>query len=135
MNAVRSQLCRVKGGGLLAALREAGCPRAWTLVLSDVIGDDPAVIGSGPTVPPDSSTGAAQRALGVVRRFRMRDRLPAPVMDRLEQEASREQPGSGDASHHAARSPGKAGSTEAGKATGTGMEHLLEVVGSNRLAV
>jgi hydroxypyruvate reductase len=49
MNAVRRRLSRVKGGGLAALL----APRPVTgLLISDVEGDDPAVIGSGPLVPP-----------------------------------------------------------------------------------
>ncbi|HLY37819.1 MAG TPA: DUF4147 domain-containing protein [Candidatus Binatia bacterium] len=48
LNAVRKHCSLVKGGGLArAAARAAGL---WTLVLSDVVGDDPATIGSGPTV-------------------------------------------------------------------------------------
>jgi glycerate 2-kinase len=47
MNAVRSSLSRVKGGGLAAACR-AG--RMVALILSDVPGDDLAAISSGPTV-------------------------------------------------------------------------------------
>src|SRR5262249_34413964 len=52
MNAVRKHLSRIKGGRLAAAARPA---RLVTLLISDVPGDDPAVIASGPTVP-DPST-------------------------------------------------------------------------------
>ncbi|HET9209269.1 MAG TPA: DUF4147 domain-containing protein, partial [Thermoanaerobaculia bacterium] len=47
VNAVRKHLSRLKGGG---ALRAAGgrLPRILVLLLSDVPGDDPAAIGSGP---------------------------------------------------------------------------------------
>lgn len=48
MNGVRKHLSRIKGGRLAAATRGA---RLLTLAISDVPGDDPAVIGSGPTVP------------------------------------------------------------------------------------
>lgn len=49
MNAVRRRLSRVKGGGLARLL----APRPVTgLLISDVAGDDPAVIGSGPLCPP-----------------------------------------------------------------------------------
>lgn len=47
VNAVRKHLSLVKGGGLL---RAAGARPVRTLLLSDVAGDDPSVIGSGPTV-------------------------------------------------------------------------------------
>lgn len=59
MNIVRKQLSAIKGGRLAAAAAPA---RVVTLAISDVPGDDPAVIGSGPTVP-DRSTRAEARAL------------------------------------------------------------------------
>ena len=52
MNCVRKHLSRIKGGRLAAACRPA---RVVTLTISDVPGDDPSVIASGPTVP-DVST-------------------------------------------------------------------------------
>jgi len=54
LNTVRKQLSRIKGGGLLRACR-AG--RLVTLIISDVPGDPPDAIASGPTVR-DSSTPA-----------------------------------------------------------------------------
>ena len=48
LNCVRKQISAVKGGRLA---RAAGKARIHTLALSDVPGDDPAIIGSGPTVP------------------------------------------------------------------------------------
>lgn len=48
MNRVRRRLSRVKGGGLARAAAPA---RLVTLAISDVPGDDPAAIASGPTVP------------------------------------------------------------------------------------
>ena len=54
MNIVRKHLSGIKGGRLAAAAHPA---RLVTLVISDVPGDDPAVVASGPTVP-DSSTFA-----------------------------------------------------------------------------
>jgi len=47
MNAIRQSLSRIKGGRLAAF---AGPAPVVTLVLSDVPGDDPAVVGSGPTI-------------------------------------------------------------------------------------
>jgi glycerate 2-kinase len=52
MNCVRKHLSRIKGGRLAAACQPA---RVVTLTISDVPGDDPSVIASGPTVP-DAST-------------------------------------------------------------------------------
>ena len=48
INTVRKHLSRIKGGRLAA---NAAPARVVTLAISDVPGDDPAVIGSGPTVP------------------------------------------------------------------------------------
>ena len=59
MNTVRKHLSDIKGGRLAAAAAPA---RVVTLAISDVPGDDPAVIGSGPTVP-DGTTFAQARAL------------------------------------------------------------------------
>ena len=65
INAVRKHLSRIKGGRLAARARPA---RLLTIAISDVPGDDPAVIGSGPTVP-DPTTLADARA--VVARYRL----------------------------------------------------------------
>src|SRR2546426_2189761 len=46
----------VKGGGL--ARQAAGAAGLWTLVLSDVVGDDPATIASGPTVADPRGRGS-----------------------------------------------------------------------------
>jgi glycerate-2-kinase len=78
MNAVRKHLSTVKGGGLL---RIARARPFVTLVLSDVIGDDPSVIGSGPATP-DPSTFA--QALRVLSRYALVDRIPPAALDLLE---------------------------------------------------
>jgi hydroxypyruvate reductase len=59
MNIVRKRLSRIKGGRLALAAAPA---RLLTLAISDVPGDDPAAIASGPTVP-DPSTMADARAI------------------------------------------------------------------------
>jgi glycerate 2-kinase len=59
INAVRKHLSAIKGGRLAAAAAPA---RIVTLAISDVPGDDPSVIASGPTVP-DPATFAAARAV------------------------------------------------------------------------
>ncbi len=59
INCVRKHLSAIKGGRLAAAAAPA---RVVTLAISDVPGDDPAVIGSGPTVA-DPSTFAQARAV------------------------------------------------------------------------
>jgi hydroxypyruvate reductase len=62
MNIVRKHLSRIQGGRLAAASRAP----ATTLIVSDVAGDDPSAIASGPTVP-DASTYAD--ALAIIKRW------------------------------------------------------------------
>ena len=57
MNAVRKHLSAIKAGRLAAAAAPA---RVVTLAISDVPGDDPAVIASGPTVPGAPSRDAVR---------------------------------------------------------------------------
>ncbi|MDE3176025.1 MAG: glycerate kinase [Pseudomonadota bacterium] len=59
MNCVRKHLSAIKGGRLAAAAFPA---RVETLLISDVPGDDPAVVASGPTLP-DPTTFADARAI------------------------------------------------------------------------
>ncbi len=68
MNTVRRHLSRIKGGRLAAVATRAG--HILTLAISDVPGDDPATIGSGPTVP-DPTTLADARAILERRSVRM----------------------------------------------------------------
>jgi glycerate 2-kinase len=79
MNAVRKHLSAIKGGRLAAAAAPA---RLVTLAISDVPGDDPAVIASGPTVP-DPTSFADARAL--IARYNIQ--LPPHVAARLAQDA------------------------------------------------
>lgn len=60
MNTVRKHLSRVKGGQLAAAAYPA---RMLALMISDVPGDDPAFIGSGPTVGDASGVAEARAVL------------------------------------------------------------------------
>ncbi len=60
MNAVRKHLSAIKGGRLAAAAAPA---RVVTLAISDVPGDDPAVIASGPTVADPTSFADARKLL------------------------------------------------------------------------
>jgi glycerate 2-kinase len=80
LNCVRKHLSRIKGGKLAAA---AG--RTITLALSDVhapVADDPSVIGSGPTVPDDTTFADA---LEIVTGYGIT--LPASVRAHLERGA------------------------------------------------
>ena len=56
MNAIRKQFSRIKGGRLAAAAHPA---RVVTLVVSDIPGDDPALVSSGPTIPSETTAGDA----------------------------------------------------------------------------
>lgn len=87
MNCVRKHLSAIKGGRLAAAAHPAP---VLTLAISDVPGDDPSVIGSGPTVP-DATTFADARA--ILERYRIT--LPPAVGRHLEQAAD-ETPKPGD---------------------------------------
>jgi hydroxypyruvate reductase len=77
LNAVRSPLSRVKAGGLRTA-----APRSpWaTLILSDVLGNDPRIIASGPTVPGGSDPLVA---LEVIERFEVQTQVPLSVRAEL----------------------------------------------------
>ena len=76
MNTVRRHLSAIKGGRLAAACHPA---KVVTLLISDVPGDDPCVIASGPTVG-DATT--CDDALAIVRRYDID--LPARVREVLE---------------------------------------------------
>jgi len=60
VNTVRKHLSRLKGGGVL---RRAGKARVVGLLLSDVIGSSPSVIGSGPTAADPTTYADAWRVL------------------------------------------------------------------------
>ncbi len=77
MNAVRKHLSRIKGGNLARAAHPA---TVINLMISDVVGDDPDVIASGPLVP-DASTFAD--ALAVLERYRIAGSVPAAVRKRI----------------------------------------------------
>jgi hydroxypyruvate reductase len=81
INTIRKHISRIKGGQLA---RLAAPARIESLMLSDVIGDNLDVIGSGPTAP-DASTFAD--AVGLLDRYGIRERVPAAVRERLEQGA------------------------------------------------
>jgi len=87
MNCVRKHLSAIKGGRLAAAATPA---RVVGLIISDVPGDDPATIASGPTAP-DPTTSA--EALAILGRYAID--APARVVAHLESAAA-ETPKPGD---------------------------------------
>jgi hydroxypyruvate reductase len=87
MNCVRKHLSAIKGGRLAAAAHPA---RVVSLLISDVPGDDPATIASGPTVPDPTSL---EDALGVFHKYSLEP--PPAVAAHLENPES-ESPKPGD---------------------------------------
>ncbi len=83
MNTVRTALSRLKGGGLARAAAPAD---VMGLLLSDVPGDDPATIGSGPSVPVAQDPEAALR---VIERYALADKVPAAAMTVLREQDAR----------------------------------------------
>jgi len=75
MNAVRKQVSRIKGGRLAALAHPA---RVVSLVVSDIPGDNLALVASGPTIP-DTSTAAD--ALRIIDRYRLD--LPEAVISHI----------------------------------------------------
>lgn len=88
INCVRKHVSAIKGGRLALA---CGPARVLTLLISDVPGDDPRIIASGPTLP-DPTT--CDEALMVLRKYRIS--IPGAVLQHLESGAG-ETPKPGDA--------------------------------------
>ncbi|MBD9624691.1 glycerate kinase [Ensifer sp. ENS06] len=80
MNAVRKHLSTIKGGRLAAAAYPA---RVVSLIVSDIPGDDPALVASGPTVPDETTRYDALRS---VERYRLS--LPPSAISHLRSEAA-----------------------------------------------
>ena len=131
MNTVRKHLSAIKGGRLAAACAPA---QVVTLTISDVPGDDPSVIASGPTVG-DASTCAD--ALAILARYQIA--VPEGVLERLRSQAL-ETPKPGDAvfSGHAVHmiaTPQQSLEAAAAAALALGIEaHILsdEIEGESR---
>jgi hydroxypyruvate reductase len=81
INAVRKHLSNVKGGRLA---RLASPATVISLILSDVVGDAPGTIASGPTAP-DPTT--FQGCLEIVNRYGLKNDIPAAVMALLQRGA------------------------------------------------
>ena len=107
INSVRKHISAIKGGQLAALAAPA---RVISLILSDVIGDNLDVIGSGPTSP-DASTFAAAR--GVFEKYGIWNKVPKAVRDRLDK--------------------GSRGEIEETPKSLTNVEN--RIIGSNRLAL
>ena len=79
INCVRKHLSAIKGGRLALACLPA---RVLTLCISDVPGDDPATIASGPTVPDETT---CSQALGIIQKYQLQ--LPDALLQALQQDA------------------------------------------------
>jgi hydroxypyruvate reductase len=117
MNAVRKHLSRIKGGRLAAAARPA---RLVSLLISDVPGDDPAVIASGPTVPDPSTLADVEE---IVARFRLA--LPAAATDVLAAGEETPKPGEIAGEVHVIAAPSQALAAAADVARAAGLTPLI----------
>ena len=79
INATRKHISRIKGGQLT---RLAAPATVESLLLSDVIGDEAGVIGSGPTAADATTFGTVAAILD---KYGLRERVPRSVRDRIEQ--------------------------------------------------
>lgn len=86
MNLIRRQFSTIKGGRLAQA---AGAARIVTLVVSDVPGDDPQEVASGPTIAPTDGKDASD-ALAIVRQASLA--IPEAMTAILEQAARQPSP-------------------------------------------
>ena len=77
INTIRKHLSRIKGGQLCAAANGA---RVVSLILSDVVGDDLDIIGSGMTAP---DTGHFRNCRAILERHGIWDAVPEPVQNHL----------------------------------------------------
>jgi glycerate 2-kinase len=121
INTVRKHLSRIKGGRLAARTFPA---RVVSLAISDVPGDDPSIIGSGPTVP-DASTLADARAIIAARQLHP----PAAIIAALNDPAN-ESPKPGDtafahSAFHIVARPAEALAAAAEVARAAGYEPVL----------
>ncbi len=82
INAVRKHLSELKGGQLARLCWPA---QVLTLMLSDVIGDNLDVIGSGPTAPDESTF---ESALNILNNYGIVEELPPAVLRRLQEGAA-----------------------------------------------
>ncbi|MGK2864631.1 MAG: glycerate kinase type-2 family protein, partial [Chitinophagaceae bacterium] len=78
INIVRKHLSRIKGGQLAKAAQPA---RVYTCLISDVVGDDMSSIGSGPTVPDNSSF---HDAFKVLQNYNAWQNIPATIKSHIE---------------------------------------------------
>jgi hydroxypyruvate reductase len=78
VNVVRKHLSEIKGGQLIRLAPKA---RWYSLIISDVPGDDPQVIASGPTVPDNSCFADVA---GILNKYNLHGKIPAAIQQHLD---------------------------------------------------
>jgi glycerate 2-kinase len=115
MNLVRKSLSAIKGGRLAARI---GPARLVTYLISDVPGDDPSSIGSGPTIPERVDPEAA---LSILRRYGIE--VPAHIVQAINANAVEQPPAGGEI--HMLATPKMALDAAAAKAREFGLTPLI----------
>jgi len=82
INTVRKHLSKVKGGRLARAIHPA---KGLCLIASDVVGDDPGYVASGPTAPESSDSGDA---LKVLKSYGLQEKVSNKILNLLEDRPS-----------------------------------------------
>lgn len=117
MNVVRKGLSAIKGGRLAAAAQPA---RIVTLVISDVPGDDPAAVASGPTLP---DNGRREDVLRILHRYGVS--LPETAKHALSRYVAKVSPEVGHADVHLIATPSIALTAAARAARQMGLTPLV----------
>lgn len=78
INCIRKHISCVKGGQLLRYVNGA---TVLSLIVSDVVGDDPGSIASGPTAPDDSTYSDA---LAILDQYHLKDKAPTAIISHIE---------------------------------------------------
>jgi len=86
INVVRKHLSKIKGGQMAEHFSPA---QVVTLIISDVVGDDLTVIGSGPTV---ADTSTFKEALAIIYKYSIENKVPKSAMKYLEKGANNDVP-------------------------------------------
>ncbi|MCC6947826.1 MAG: DUF4147 domain-containing protein [Bradyrhizobiaceae bacterium] len=121
INTVRKHLSRIKGGRLTARAAPA---HVITLAISDVPGDDPSVIGSGPTVP-DASTLAEAREILATRGVHAPASIAAALADPANESPKPGDPVFGHSAFHIVARPADALAAAVAAVAAVGYEPVL----------
>jgi glycerate 2-kinase len=78
MNAIRRRIDRIKGGGLVPIANGANIV---SLILSDVIGNDPGMIASGPTTAYPSTRADT---LSIIKKYQLQNKIPISILNAIQ---------------------------------------------------